>query len=329
MTQTNNIKDDSAIDLQPRLPRVDPESKKLNLVPRKPRYILEKDVILPPESDIQIKEALIKIKYHKKIYQEWGFDEADPKGKGVILNFYGMPGTGKTLTAEALAGTLGLSFLAVGIAELESKFMGDTAKNIQRVFAIAEDHNALLFFDEADTLLGKRLSSVTQGVDNEVNASRTTMLIEIERFEGVLVFASNFTENYDKAFESRISHHVHFKLPDIHGRRAIWQKHFVKKIPTLETRDELIEKAAESSDGFAGRDIRTCLRLALPKPLLESELSGEDPLLNWRHIEESILQVRKAYKEVGKEVQTMSQSDRDGIRKMLGASDHQTKTQGE
>ena len=206
------------------------QSKKSPFNVLAPRFTLERDVVLPSISKMHIDEALIKINHHKTIYIDWGFEEVDPVGKGIVLNFFGRPGTGKTLTAEALAGTLKKPFISLGIAEIESKFMGETSKNIQTVFALAKEYDAVIFFDEADTLLGKRLSSVTQGVDNEVNSMRSTMLIELERFDGVAIFATNFAENYDKAFESRISHHIHFELPDFNGRKAIFDKMFVPTI---------------------------------------------------------------------------------------------------
>ncbi len=275
---------------------------RIALSPRHPRFTIEKDLVLPAQSLLQIQEAMAKIRFHHTIYSEWGFAKADPMGTGIALNFYGKPGTGKTLAAEGLAGSLAMPFLPVGVAELESKFMGDTARNIQDVFALAAQHKALLFFDEADTLLGKRLSNVTQGVDNEVNAARSTLLIELERYEGIVVFATNFAENFDKAFESRISHHVHFLLPDAPCRQELWRMLLVPGIPLKEDRDWLIENAVEHSEGFCGRDIRTCLRLSLPKPLLAQERDGRLPLLSWAHLAEAIAQVREAHANVGTEV---------------------------
>lgn len=267
---------------------------------RYPRFTLEKDVILPTISQIQIEEALLKINYHKRIYVDWGFESVDPVGRGIVLNFYGKPGTGKTLTAEALAGTLKRPFLSLGIAEIESKFMGETSKNIQKVFELAKEHDALIFFDEADTLLGQRLSSVTQGVDNEVNSMRSTMLIELERFEGVVVFATNFVENYDKAFESRITHHIRFELPDSNGRRLIWKKMLVPNIPLSIERETLIEALVSMSEGFSGRDIRTCMRLSLPKIIAEEQKGETNIGLKLEHVEEAIAQIRVAKKEIGK-----------------------------
>ena len=285
---------------------------------RTPRFNFSKDVVLSKESQLQIDEALIKIKYHEKIYKEWNFGSVDPAGEGVILNFYGKPGTGKTIAAEAFAGTINKLIIEIGIAELESKYMGETSTNIQSAFKTAKESDAVLFFDEADTLLGKRLSSVTQGVDNEVNASRSTLLMEIEKHSGVVIFATNFAENYDKAFENRISHHIYFPLPDLECRKSLWEKHLVSDIPLSGKRDEIINFISEFSAGFSGRDVRTCMRLSLPKALLESETGGEPPKLSVEHIKSAIEQIRIAHKEVGQEVNPMSYSDRSSARKLLG-----------
>lgn len=239
-----------------------------------PVYKLEEDVILPEGTALQIQECLAKLKYHRKIYHEWNFKAVDPLGMGTILNFFGPPGTGKTMAAEAFAGTLGLDFIHLGTADVESKFMGDTAKNIQAAFAYANQTGAVLFFDEADTLLGKRLSSVTQGVDNEVNAMRSTLLIELERFEGIAIFATNFAKNYDEAFLSRISHHVQFDLPDWNSRLSMWNRLLVPEIPLEGERNSLIAQCADSSEGLSGREIRTAVRLALPKALMRGETTG-------------------------------------------------------
>lgn len=280
-----------------------------------PRYTLN-DVVLGAPIKQQLDEALAKIKYFQKIYLEWGFATVDPTGKGVVLNFFGPPGTGKTLTAEALAGSLAKPLMFISIADLESKFMGDTSKNIAQVFKTAMAEEAVLFFDEADTLLGKRLSSVTQGIDNEVNAMRSTLLIELEKHEGVVIFATNFGKNYDAAFVSRISQHIKFELPGTEERYAIWSKMLVAGIPIGEVRETLLAALAELSDGFSGREIRSCMRLALPKPLLES---GEPKLL-LRHLEEAIAQIRTTLMELTAEQRSNGNIKLDAARKMLGVN---------
>jgi len=265
---------------------------------REARYDLAQDVILSNKTRLQLDECLARLRFHWKIYEEWGFAAVDPMGMTAILNFYGPPGTGKTLCAEALAGRLGLPFMALGIAELESKFMGETAKNIQAAFEQARESGALLFFDEADTLLGKRLSSVTQGVDNEVNAMRSTLLIELERFEGIVVFATNFAKNYDEAFRSRIGYHIEFTLPDLEARQLLWERFLVGGIPLEGARETMIGSASTHSDGLSGREIRTCMRLALPKAFLAAERDGCEPRLSAEHLLAAIDDVLASHQQV-------------------------------
>lgn len=255
-----------------------------------PRFTLENDVALTTQVIAQLDEARAKIDHFHKIYVEWGFAAVDPMGNGIVLNFFGPPGTGKTLTAEALAGSLKRKIMVVSIADLESKFMGETAKNIAALFRQAMGEEAVLFFDEADTLLGKRLSSVTQGIDNEVNAMRSTLLIELEKHTGIVIFATNFVKNYDSAFLSRISHHVGFTLPGSQERFRIWEKLLVRAIPLADARETMLESAVSLSEGLSGRDIRNAMRLALPKAVLESEQK-----LTLKHLESALAQIRDAY----------------------------------
>lgn len=264
----------------------------------KPNVSLDKDVILSQSTRLQLDEAVAKLRFHKTIYQDWNFASVDKQGRSVILNFFGAPGTGKTLTAEAFAGSLNLPIIKLGIAELESKFMGETSKNIQAVFKVAMNSGAVLFFDEADTLLGKRLSSVTQGIDNEVNAMRSTLLIELEKFDGIVIFATNFAKNYDEAFRSRISHHILFNLPDLEARKALWNKMLVAEIPLVEERETFIQSATDATEGFSGREIRTCMRLVLPKALLEAERENIEAKLKLTQLHEVIQRIKAAKKEV-------------------------------
>jgi len=289
---------------------------------RDARITLETEVILSPETRRMFDEAIGAMRHHKTIYTDWGFGEVDPMGRNMILNLYGPPGTGKTLAAEALAGTLNRKYIHIGISELESKYVGDTAKNIASAFKSAAEENALLFFDEADTLLGARLSSVTQGIDNEINAMRSTLLIELERFNGVVVFATNFAKNYDSAFVSRIRYHIEFKLPDFEGRKQLWNRMLVAGVPLDEERALIVDRAAAASDGLSGREIRTVLRTAFPRALVENP---HEPRVLWTHLESAIADVRTANRNVGKHqhdrATAISHASADAGRRLLGVGD--------
>ena len=265
---------------------------------RDARITLDSDVVLSLETRRMFDEAIGAVRHHKTIYTDWGFGLVDPMGRNMILNLYGPPGTGKTLAAEALAGTLKRQYIHIGISELESKYVGDTAKNITSAFKSATAENALLFFDEADTLLGARLSSVTQGIDNEINAMRSTLLIELERFNGVVVFATNFAKNYDSAFVSRIRYHIEFKLPDLECRKQLWNRLLVTGVPLEEERALIIERCAAASDGLSGREIRTVLRTAFPRAIVENP---QEPKVLWVHLESAIEDIHTSNKNVGKQ----------------------------
>lgn len=283
-----------------------------------PRFDLDRDVVLPESTRLQLDECIAKIDFHRQIYIDWGFADVDPMGRSSILNFYGPPGTGKTLAAEAFAGSLHMPIVQISIAELESKYMGETAKNLQAAFNAAYESDAVLFFDEADTLLGKRLSSVTQGIDNEVNAMRSTLLIELERFDGIVIFATNFARNYDEAFRSRITHHVRFDLPDEKARAGIWSRMLVERIPLAGERDSLVVAAAARSAGLSGREIRTCMRLALPKALLAARASNTPARLSIHHLDEAIAEIMNARRDVASSVTRADETGHAATRKLLG-----------
>src|SRR5699024_10413971 len=129
------------------------------------------------------------------------------------------------------AHALGQKMIDVNYAEIESKYVGDTSKNIVLAFETAKEENALLFFDEADSILGKRLTDVRQSADHSVNTSRSVMLKQLEAFEGVVVFASNMAKNYDGAFVRRILGHVEFELPDQPTRIRLWERYLLDTLP--------------------------------------------------------------------------------------------------
>lgn len=228
-------------------------------IPQVPKFSLER-VILPPQVKEDILLSLILIENQKRIYEDWGFAEVDAKPK-LILNFYGPPGTGKTMVSHAVAKMLNKNILAVNYAEIESKYVGDAPKNLFKAFNAAKEADAVLFFDEADSFLGKRIQNVSNSSDQAINSLRSQMLILLENFEGVVIFATNLADNYDKAFESRILKHIHFDLPTLQNREAIIAITIPSKVPFAEevNKEELCKKLAEISDGFSGREIKNAV----------------------------------------------------------------------
>ena len=182
-----------------------------------------RDVVLPPATLDAIRHALAIIRKQDLIFREWGLAERHASGLGLAFHFAGPPGTGKTIAAEAIAAALGQKLLVVRYAEVESRWAGQTAKHVASLFRAAVDEDAVLFFDEADAIAARRFASVSGGYEREANAIVNVLLQEVERFPGVVIFATNLAANIDPAFERRIRTHVRFEMPGPDERERIWR----------------------------------------------------------------------------------------------------------
>ena len=231
------------------------EEAKVDFYPVKPRYNFSQ-IILDDTVRKEIFDAVKVIECKELIYDDWGFSEVDPIPRSV-LNFYGEPGTGKTMCAHAIANHLGKNILALNYSEIESKYVGEAPKNLQKAFDVAKETDSVLFFDEADSFLGKRIENVTQGSDQALNSLRSQMLIQLEEFSGVVLFATNLVTNFDPAFESRILKHIRFELPNLEARAAIIKKMIPSRLPVDKpfTDEEYLE-GSKLIEGFNGREIK-------------------------------------------------------------------------
>lgn len=222
-----------------------------------PRYSFSQ-VILPDSLREQILEAVGTIQVEEKVFDEWGLRSIIPNASSAI-SFYGPPGTGKSMAAEAIAQKLGKKILRATYADIESKFHGEGPKMVKAIFRAAERDNAVLFLDESDSLLSKRLTNVSDGSAQAINSMRSQLLICLEQFKGIVIFATNLVVNYDKAFLSRLIN-IEFKVPDFEARKAIWNEHLCGeglRIP-LDADvniDELAEKFV-----FCGREIKNSVK---------------------------------------------------------------------
>lgn len=247
--------------------------------PIEPRYRFDQ-MILSDHVKQELDDAMKIVKHKDLIYNVWGFGEVDPVPRS-ILNFYGEPGTGKTMCAHAIAHSLGKQLLALNYSEIESKFVGEAAKNLQHAFETAKESDAVLFFDEADSFLGKRIENVTQGAEQALNSLRSQMLIQLEQFPGVVLFATNLVTNFDHAFESRILKHIQFELPNQEARVAIIRKMLPSKLPMEPLSDDQLMEASALIDGFSGREIKTAiLELLLSKAGTEFPIFTFEDLCN-------------------------------------------------
>ena len=218
------------------------------------------DMLKLPESTMdQIEQALARIEYEREVFEEWGLYAIMPSPI-CAMSFYGPPGTGKTLAAEAIASKLKKKLIRASYADIESKYHGEGPKNVGAIFLAAEQQDAVLFIDEADSLLSKRLTNVSQGSEQAINSMRSQLLICLEKFHGVVIFATNLVVNYDRAFVSRLIS-VKFELPDPAMREEIWRAHLY---PNEQARVKLNIPLAEDVDlkelaerfPVCGRDIR-------------------------------------------------------------------------
>ena len=241
------------------------EENALRFIPQQPRFDFSQ-IILSDFVRKEIFDALKVIECKDVVYNVWGFSECDPIPRSV-LNFYGDPGTGKTMCAHAVANKLGKKILALNYAEIESKYVGEAPKNLQKAFDTADETDSVLFFDEADSFLGKRIQNVTQGAEQALNSLRSQMLILLEEHSGVVIFATNLVSNFDSAFESRILKHIHFELPNHDARIEIIKKMIPTKLPLSEPiSKETLDEASDILEGFSGREIKSAvLELLLGK----------------------------------------------------------------
>ncbi len=188
------------------------------------------DLVLPDDVLAALRELCAQVRQRARVLHEWGFDRRLSMGKGLHALFVGPSGTGKTLAAEVIASALGLGLVKVDLAGVVSKYIGETEKNLQRIFESAERSDAILFFDEADALFGKR-SEVKDAHDRYANIEINFLLQRLEEYEGVVVLASNLAQNIDESFARRLHFTVEFPFPNEACREAIWRHHFPPETP--------------------------------------------------------------------------------------------------
>jgi hypothetical protein len=179
------------------------------------------DLVLDRDRTERLREVVARCRHKKKVYGTWGFSALP--SSGVVGLFSGPSGTGKTLAAEIISGELGLDLYKVDLAALVSKWVGETEKNLSQVFAAAEASNVALFFDEADAIFGRR-SEVSDSHDRYANIEVAYLLQRLERYEGLVLMATNLATNIDPAFLRRIHVHVDFPMPEEPERRRIWER---------------------------------------------------------------------------------------------------------
>ena len=186
------------------------------------------DLVLDPDRTRALREVVARCRHKRTVFDEWGF--SPQPSSGVVALFSGPSGTGKTLAAEIIAGELSLDLYKIDLAALVSKWVGETEKNLAQVFSAAEASNVALFFDEADAIFGKR-SEVSDAHDRYANIEVAYLLQRLERYEGLVVLASNLASNIDPAFLRRVHVRVDFPMPEEPERKRIWEQSLPSTAP--------------------------------------------------------------------------------------------------
>lgn len=194
------------------------------------------DIVLPDDPRAQLREIVATVRGRPTVLETWGVGRKLASSAGVTILFAGPPGTGKTMAAEVIASELGLDLYKIDLSTIVSKYIGETEKNLERIFGEAQSSNAILFFDEADAIFGKR-SEVKDAHDRYANIEVSYLLQRMEAYDGVTMLATNLRANLDEAFTRRLQFAVDFPFPEEEYRQRIWQTLFPPDVPRADDLD--------------------------------------------------------------------------------------------
>jgi SpoVK/Ycf46/Vps4 family AAA+-type ATPase len=223
------------------------------------------DLVLPESQSQALREICAQARNRGTVYEEWGFRGKDERGLGVSALFAGPSGTGKTLASEVLANELRLDLYRVDLSQVVSKYIGETEKNLRRVFDAAEEGGVVLLFDEADAIFGKR-SEVKDSHDRYANIEVSYLLQRMECYNGLAILTTNLKSAVDPAFLRRLRFIVQFPFPDQEQRREIWKRVFPAQTPVQPLQFDKLAKL-----NMAGGNIRN---IALSAAFLAAEAGG-------------------------------------------------------
>ncbi|MFB7218273.1 ATP-binding protein [Streptomyces sp. NPDC056227] len=211
------------------------------------------DLVLPPDAHAQLRELTARARHRDRVLGEWGMRPGGGRGRGVSALFAGDSGTGKTMSAEVIAADLGLDLYTVDLATVIDKYVGETEKNLERIFSEAAGVNGVLLFDEADAIFGKR-SDVKDAHDRYANVESAYLLQRMESFDGLAILATNLRANLDDAFTRRLDLVIDFPVPDPDQRLVLWERCLGPQLPRSADLD--LAFCAENFE-LAGGNIRS------------------------------------------------------------------------
>jgi SpoVK/Ycf46/Vps4 family AAA+-type ATPase len=218
------------------------------------------DLVLPEDTLAALHEVVSFAREKPFLLEGWGFARKLPYGRGVSAILAGPPGTGKTMVAQLLAKELGYDLYRIDLSQVVNKYIGETEKNLARIFTEAEDSHAVLFFDEADALFAKR-TDVTSANDRYANLEVNYLLQRMETYDGVTLLATNLEQGLDEAFKRRVRFAVQFELPDVDERERLWRSMFPVEVPLAE--DVKWRALAERFEMAGGYIKKAAVRAAL------------------------------------------------------------------
>ncbi|HLO86073.1 MAG TPA: ATP-binding protein [Nostocaceae cyanobacterium] len=243
------------------------------------------DLILPEREKLILKDIATHLRHRTRVYQDWGFAQKSGRGLGITALFHGQSGTGKTLAAEVLAREFGLDLYRIDLSATVSKYIGETEKNLRRIFDAAETGGAVLLFDEADAIFGKR-TEVKDSHDRHANVEVAYLLQRMEAYQGLAILTTNLKDSLDQAFTRRIRFIVQFPFPDAKARTEIWQRAF----PAITPKNSIdFDKLAKLN--VSGGNIRS---IALNAAFLAAE---SDQPLSMSHL---VVASQREYMKMGR-----------------------------
>lgn len=262
-----------------------------------PKYSFE-DIILNSKVYDAIQDVLALYEKRDLLFNQWGLGEHHKYQNRAGINLYGYSGTGKTMAAHAIANQLNRKILTVDYSQIESKYVGETSKNLAAMFNYAKESNSVIFFDEADALLSKRVCNMSNSTDVSVNQTRSVLLMLINDYDDIIIFASNFITNYDSAFMRRILAHIKFELPDEQSRAKLWRMYIPQQLPT----DADIHAIAAKYECISGADIANAVLNASLKAARKNE-----NIVKHAYFEEAIESIIKSRADNNPQNETFTQ----------------------
>lgn len=263
------------------------EKQLVNFMASKPKYQLS-DLVLSGRNLDELQTVIKAKEYWNKVFVDWNLQSVMKQRKSLFINLYGEPGTGKTMAAHAIANALQKEMICVNYADIESKYVGETSKNLTNLFRTASEKEIIIFFDEADALLSKRVTNMSSSTDVSVNQTRSVLLTLLNDYEGMVIFATNFISNYDPAFMRRIQYHIRFDLPDEQLREKLWRMYIPQEMPT----DLHISEISQKYDGISGSDISNAVLKAALKAA-----KNQETFVKQTNFEEAVEEIIKSKRE--------------------------------